>query len=1038
MLDLSLDLEPSGIAAEVRKANSAFNYLSKNERKVYSHNGVDSYLTFANAITGQGQGKLVLKGKFPEQGAGAFYLCDADATGGLRLYVYRPNSGTTYSKPISLSVSTDTGINDVVLGEVSSMEITGDFTGLKLGTILARYTSTELAETQLFHFSYEDDNHVRANGTHLETSFDSGKGFEVFGSYGRDLVTQNKTTTWDGTEADYTAKGLGISAHAMPCVVKITFLEGGAGYVKVGTAGGDSKWFKPSDGKILESVIADPSGWTGIQTSAGANKFIGTVTVEIREVPNALIYQGYSEANWSTYVQQPNGDWRAKQDIIAADAMTLGSSYWDNAQADWSWIDGKAIANTDGSSSRYLTKNLALPQYEYYDHVMSVADYVSGTIKQTVGGVVGPAIAANGTYTEEIQAGGSLSRTGARAMLGDPVNLSVPKIAIHHKIKLSDYQRNQHYIQQAEAAIAGFKAKDKSPVLKQFNGDDVYLTGPTLPAPTGKFKLGARFAYDDTSTSRNNTFLIGNVLVRVQSDTIIKVWTNTASGSTTFTVPALGKDTHELVVEMAAGSSAVTLHLDGVTIGTEDAGTILMWGSGVVTLGSWAAAHVEGRQYYCWYIDEDAPLPIGQGGNSGFWPMTEAGDTAANVYGVDAKGRQVCKVGANPNGAATWQGAPVEEQYTYDKVTGALTHPTLPDLLLSPELQRKHDLAIVLAKFAKWDNQYGKRMPLLDLNGVDQWVNCGDIAIAGAFKLTMPAVVDVLGSAALFKLQSTTLSQWLDVAYVAPGKWKIATNGHTPGNTVDDIVLGQLDTFELEWDETDFILRADGEVLYTVTPASSAWLVDTFTLKVGNGAGLYHDGKAGPLKYLDYANPLNSRYYVPMPWGMVDLMATVGDELATVDNALVPSGYAGDISVVGSDIHLTNVDSGSNSRIAVNIPNLTVGSTVVVEYTTRTPSTDVNATWYIREALDGVGNITHSSPSSDGDPQRIAFTATQEQQCLLVVLNTIGHPITLEDISIKEYPNAGIYQGNPAEPKTFIKTGDDWYHADSDTTILGA
>ena len=107
----------------------------------------------------------------------------------------------------------------------------------------------------------------------------------------------------------------------------------------------------------------------------------------------------------------------------------------------------------------------------------------------------------------------------------------------------------------------------------------------------------------------------------------------------------------ELVQNIITGHSELYLNGDFVYSATDNAPTHLQketvkWVGGVATISTngGGSSSFEGKLFDYSYIDEGAPLPIDQGGNSGFWSLDDSkGTIAANKLGLDKKGNIVVK-----------------------------------------------------------------------------------------------------------------------------------------------------------------------------------------------------------------------------------------------------------------------------------------------------------------------------------------------------------------------------------------------------------
>ncbi len=1229
-------------------------------RNIISTNGVDQYATFANTIVGDGVGEIVLTAKVSNPGVNFKILDGVDGTN-TRLYINSSSGGYNVTPSINITVDYDGNADSAttaVFGEVATITLAGDLTGLKLRTLLAHFTeASDFAVVQLLSFTYKDQSQE------FSLSFDNGLGYEVIGEPGRDLVTQNKTTTWDGTEAAWTSVALGANVEAgKSYLITETLSEGSTGLVKaqVGSEGGE--W--PPMTAISRVYISTPDASYAQQVQTNGT-FIGTVTVEIREVPNALIWQNYTSDQWATYVQQPNGDWKGKDNLFGPETVhetwdVSGTTYTKNAN-EWGVLgesaDTGAIQGAQDIMVSYnlLGSNMQLATRNAEDTSNVLFPLESGYNEIDV------AIATRGLwFTDYTSMGESLSG-----------------IKFNSLIKLSDYQRNQFYIEQAEAAIAGYKAKDTKPYLVDADGvDDTVILGSPLVFP-GPFDISFVLTRNNRS-STEQTNLLGNS-VDSNHRLALNDSDHASSPDTVFLI--IGG----VIRQFSAGAASLELGSRGIVRIVRDLANVpslyidnIYIASGAAVAGDFIVdtlfsgnntqmAIGVARDFVM--LDHTAPLPLGQGGNSGYWPMNKAGDTVDNVLGLDSKGNVVAKDGAelgaelaafgttviipastptntvvagsntyldvkwlgvplevvvttdspeniafdvgntgyiaaasNPRtilkvldsqrlrvklstsalssdatvnisvkpayGYAQWQGAPEGDQYTYDKVSGALANAgwpnllvhsadyTQPDwivygslvatpsaeltpegdstfvvdctggtgmlrqyidsqhtsryaiayvkgvagetikletraadnsvinqvthtfsgdweyinnfqvevdwtlqtdasvgvsirddavntattfllanmqaqdaadlsngvnvtgaiagkqLLLSDELQRQHDLAIVEAKFAKWDKAFSKNVALREFDGVDDGITvpADAITLAGDCDITFTLAAGLQTDAGLIgdALFVTTGYEGNVLLYVDDPNGLDFLIG---GDGVDferlnllpqsDVLSGSIDTLTISKRGDKLSAKMGSGATGTTNT-----IINNVPLILGEAfvatPGRRTLGQAGPMSVLDYADPYNSRYYIQTPWGMQDLMATVGDEMWLL-GALVLNGDSAAWDFLTQDS--APLKQNTLYLATISWANLTGKLRLLVGNSTHvTTSTETGTTSSITLLLDTGTSTRLVIQDLDGGATADSVTAT-----------------------VKEMPNAGLLQGAPADPVTLTKVGDDWY-----------
>lgn len=115
-------------------------------------------------------------------------------------------------------------------------------------------------------------------------------------------------------------------------------------------------------------------------------------------------------------------------DLVVNGDFAAGGS-WTDSNSRWAISGGKAVHS--GLASDYVNTGGTAPAGSVvYECTFTVSNYASGTIQIVVGGTAGTARTANGTFTQNITAGGTTKVTLSAPGLTD---LSVDNVTVRRK-----------------------------------------------------------------------------------------------------------------------------------------------------------------------------------------------------------------------------------------------------------------------------------------------------------------------------------------------------------------------------------------------------------------------------------------------------------------------------------------------------------------------------------------------------------------------------------------------------------------------------
>ncbi|WP_348703928.1 hypothetical protein, partial [uncultured Neptuniibacter sp.] len=364
------------------------------------------------------------------------------------------------------------------------------------------------------------------------------------------------------------------------------------------------------------------------------DRFAGDVKTEIYNIPNALLLQSPSANladDFEPMVQRGDGHWVGTKNYFGPSNLDAswdvsGRTYTKNANA-WGGLgenwsvgtiqepgDWQISYDLDGSAIELYTRN-----------------------ETDTGNTPTPLVSGNNVFDFSVPFKGIWF--DSNTALGE----SLSRIKLNPKVTLSDYLLKRYQIEQAEAAIAAYQAKNKSRYITNTDSVDDHIAGLSAQLGTDYYvewefvsditdSIGF---FEDAETANDNQRLsINNAGDLVQK--IDGAYTNygTISDLVANSVHRLG---------MLNSATECVILLDGQPVATSGSRPNPL----IELLFKQGTYYFSGKVLGFTVIDHESPLPLGQGGQSFFMPLDdEPGTIAANKLGLDKKGNIVAKDGA--------------------------------------------------------------------------------------------------------------------------------------------------------------------------------------------------------------------------------------------------------------------------------------------------------------------------------------------------------------------------------------------------------
>lgn len=274
------------------------------------------------------------------------------------------------------------------------------------------------------------------------------------------------------------------------------------------------------------------------------------------------------------------------------------------------------------------------------------------------------------------------------------------------------------------------------------------------------------------------------------------------------------------------------------------------------------------------------------------------------------------------------------------------------------------------------------------------------------------------------KQDSGNFLQYVYDDIATEGRFKVSTNGQTPGYGNIPFTNGELHDCSLIWDGTAFRTTVNGDHDYTVTPGVSTWVNDPFTqVRIGRNFDdtQIWDGHISHVGLIDLDNPLgNSRLYLmdDATGILYDALAEKGDDLL----AARPYLRAGSCTIDGNTI-----TAGADSWAYIGKDFETEeGETYKVAASARTGS---GANFYAR-AYDLIGATNIKTRLNNLSGEAVGFVFTAASVSTRVYLQRHGNMVTGETLEVlmleaEKTPNAGTIENPPADAyPRFVYQGD--------------
>jgi len=376
----------------------------------------------------------------------------------------------------------------------------------------------------------------------------------------------------------------------------IDWVANGNGSFSVTSPSADSSW-------IVQTAITSSSSYTYALTYtisnatvsgganlrvSGGNSAFGTVSLPSTDGDHT-VYLGSGKNSGATNLQINENGFVGTISNISLKAINLknhgvssffgddlllkGNPVDDNS--DWTagtgWIADSAnerLLASNATDNIRATTTTSFVNGDQISVTFTVANRSGGSVRMIVGGSNnGITRDADGTYTEAVtvsgMAGSYIYFDGVDSFSGEIKNITVKKVGF----------------------ATGWSDADSQPVIPQLGfqsfNELLWMDGHADHVSLGSQSVGANesttlsawiYLVDGSSTAVSPIILFGDLHLRAQSDTSIKMYPDQGVGSTTVTVPSLFGKWHHVVFTSANGSPNNTnsLYLDGVLV---DSGT---------------------------------------------------------------------------------------------------------------------------------------------------------------------------------------------------------------------------------------------------------------------------------------------------------------------------------------------------------------------------------------------------------------------------------------------------------------------------------
>ena len=355
---------------------------------------------------------------------------------------------------------------------------------------------------------------------------------------------------------------------------------------------------------------------------------------------------------------------------------------------------------------------------------------------------------------------------------------------------------------------------------------------------TGDFVVEVDFAINKAGAN-NNLILLGDFLIRVQSDTSIRVWTDISVTQASFVVSALGSKLHTLRVKGSKLSKNVELILDGVSYGVETTTSTPSFTASTRFIGRYSSSYFGGIIANARFIDLSGAAPVvttfalnEETGNTELSQESRLGD---NNW-LDT-GSFIGSVGVAEGNTVTLEATTGYGQYSLLSL-GITGGPTLISFRVDgsvgnnvvinlEDADGNSDLVVQPLRFGDGEHTYLCSLPSLKvfrlrLENAGQEVTISNISVR---EVSGNAITYVNAPASIRDKYTLTDGGWRGVNIVSNGDFSegsVGWDGST--GTIENGVAKMLASNEYIQQQIDIINGTTVEVSYTVIESGSPTL----------------------------------------------------------------------------------------------------------------------------------------------------------------------------------------------------------------------
>ena len=211
---------------------------------------------------------------------------------------------------------------------------------------------------------------------------------------GTDLVTTNAISIWNGLEASFSTKQLGVASISDTVLVQVSFSNVNVhGQFKIDSSDEDSGWFSSAQGTATFTMQGGQSFYNLQKQAQG---FVGNVQVSIKDYPGCA--QLYNPADGSIQPYTKKG-----QSWLGPELIT--QTVWENpnqAGANWSFANDQWVLLGDGTNSplRLIADSDQPDQAQLITRISDFEADATGRLGYTTSGGAATSYAAQGSFTD--------------------------------------------------------------------------------------------------------------------------------------------------------------------------------------------------------------------------------------------------------------------------------------------------------------------------------------------------------------------------------------------------------------------------------------------------------------------------------------------------------------------------------------------------------------------------------------------------------------------------------------------------------------